>query len=164
MKTQASFAGLIAELDGDLKELQRIAGQNARAWERIESGANDPIDWGALGFTLHRLYGILENYFLRISKFFENNLTSDRWHRDLLEKMRLDLPGVRPPLFTEESDYRSTVELMRFRHRFRNLYGEDLDPERTSEVQKRTLTLIAAFPKIHRRFRDKLSAIAEGLP
>ena len=119
---------------------------------------------GALGFTLHRLYGILENYFLRISKFFENNLTSDRWRRDLLEKMQLDLPGIRPPLFTEERDYRNAVELMRFRHRFRNLYGEDLDPVKTSEVQKRTLTLIATFPNIHRSFRDKLSAIAEGLP
>lgn len=163
MKTQASFATLIAELDGDLKELQRISAQNARAWERIQSGADDPIDWGALGFTLHRLYGVLDNYFLRVSKFFENNFAADRWHKDLVEKMRLDIPGVRPPLFTEDRDHRNAVELMRFRHRFRNLYGEDLDPEKTSAVQKRAHALLDAFPTIHEGFRAKVSAISAGL-
>lgn len=163
MKTQASFATLIAELDGDLKELARIGEQNARAWERIEAGASDQLDVGALGFTLHRLYGVLENYFLRISKFFENSLASDRWHKDLVEKMRLEIPTVRPPLFTEEGDYRNAIELMRFRHRFRNLYGEDLDPEKTASVQRRARSLIDAFPAIHEEFRRKVAEIAEGL-
>ena len=161
-KTTASFATLVAELDGDLKELERIGAQNARAWKRIEPGDDDPIDWGALGFTLHRLYGVLENYFLRISKSFENSLTGERWHRDLVEKMQLDIPGVRPPLFTEERDHKNAVELMRFR--FRDLHGEDLDPEKTAVVQKRARSLIAEFPGIHERFRKKVDAIAQGLP
>ena len=107
---------------------------------------------------------MLENYFLRISKFFENSLSAERRHRDLVEKIRLDIPGVRPPLFTEERDHQDAVELMRFRHRFRNLYGEDLDPEKTAEVQKRARSLIEKFPAIHERFRKKVSAIAEALP
>ncbi|MCX7025248.1 MAG: hypothetical protein NT080_11605 [Spirochaetes bacterium] len=32
------------------------------------------IDWGALGFTLHAEYGIIENYFLRISKPYAEGL------------------------------------------------------------------------------------------
>lgn len=164
MKTAAAFAALRAELEGDVRELGRIAEQNVRAWERIEKGADDPIDWGALGYTLHHLYGVLENYFRRVSRFFENSLASDRWHRDLIEKMRLDIPAVRPALFCEEDDYRNAVELMRFRHRFRNLYGEDLDPAKTREIQKNAIALVRSFPAVHEAFVRKLEAISEELP
>ncbi|MCZ7637804.1 MAG: hypothetical protein M5U12_18260 [Verrucomicrobia bacterium] len=40
-------------------------------------------------------YTCLETQFLRISRFFENHLAAERWHQDLLEKMTLDLPGIR---------------------------------------------------------------------
>lgn len=40
-------------------------------------------------------YACLETQFLRISRFFENPLAAERWHQDLLEKMTLDLPGIR---------------------------------------------------------------------
>ncbi len=29
--------------------------------------------------------------FLRISQFFENNLDTEKWHRDLLHKMRIEI-------------------------------------------------------------------------
>ena len=87
MRTNAAFYSLIAELKADVVELRRLQELNLRAWSRIEQGATDVLDWGALGFTLHSLYGVLENYFLRISKFFENNLPPHRWHKVLVEKM-----------------------------------------------------------------------------
>ena len=43
-------------------------------------------------------YTALETLFLRVSQFFENRLASDRWHSDLLEKMTLEVPGIRQPL------------------------------------------------------------------
>lgn len=164
MKTRESFLALIAELEGDFRDLGRVAAQNARAWERIQSGANDPIDWGALGFTLHSAYGILENYFLRVSKFFENDLPPDRWHKALVEKMTLEIDDVRPALLSGEASKRRALELLKFRHRFRNLYGEDLDPKKTAEVQEIALELVRSFSKMHADFTDKLRAIARGLP
>jgi hypothetical protein len=119
-----------------------------RAWDRIEKGADDPIDWGALGFTIHSAYGILENYFLRVSKLFENDLPSDRWHRAPVEKMALEIPGIRPALLSRESSTRCARELLKFRHRFRNLYGEALDPEKMGEIQG---------------ILEKLCSMAEGL-
>ncbi len=164
MKTKAAFLTLVAELDGDLKELKHLAEQNARAWSRIEGGATEPIDWGALGFTLHSLYGILENYFLRVSKFFENNLPTDRWHKVLVDNMRLDIPGIRPALFRTDTEHRQVLELMRFRHRFRNLYGEDLDPQKTAAIQRIANAVLGDFPAIHKNFIHKIIAIADGLP
>ena len=36
--------------------------------------------------SLTNYYTCLETIFLRISKFFENNLDKDQWHQSLLEK------------------------------------------------------------------------------
>lgn len=163
MNTYESFLVLIAELDGDAAEVDRVLAHNTRAWARIRAGANDPIDWGALGYTIHTLYGIAENYFLRISKFFENGLPSDRWHRSLVEKMGLDIPGSRPPLFTDATQQHDAGELLKFRHRMCNLYGEDLDPDKTSDIQLIAMRFFAGFSEMHRNFRNRLLAIAEAL-
>ncbi len=163
MKTRESFLGLIAELQGDFREFGRIMTQNGRAWERIKNGAVDPIDWGALGFTLHSAYGILENYFLRVSKFFENELPSHHWHKALVDKMALEIEGVRPALFVDERSKRSALELFKFRHRFSNMYGEDLDPDKTSKIQKIAGDLAVVFAKDHAEFLQKLRAIADEI-
>lgn len=81
MYTRESILALIQELDGDIRGIERLVGRNQIAWERIEAGADHPVDWGALGFTIQTLYGVLENCFLCVSKQFENNLPSDRWHQ-----------------------------------------------------------------------------------
>lgn len=163
MRTRESFLGLIAELEGAHLEFGCAMTQNRRAWQRIQDGADDPLDWGALGFTLHSAYGVLENYFLRVSKFFENALTAEKWHKSLVEKMALEIPGVRPALFTEEPAKRLALELLRFRHLFRNVYGEDLDPEKTSAVQQAAAELAELFSKSHTAFVEKLRAIAGEL-
>src|SRR5450432_3179385 len=51
----------------------------------------------SLGFALHNLYNALENSFAQISLSFENHVRDQtRWHRELLEKMFLDLGALRP--------------------------------------------------------------------
>ncbi|GAB1482759.1 hypothetical protein MASR2M78_15750 [Treponema sp.] len=163
MRTYESFLSLIAELDGDALEIERVRAHNQKAWQRIQEGATDVIDWGALGFTIHTLYGVAENYFLRISKFFENNLPQERWHKALVEKMALDISGVRPPLFTTQTEKQEALELLKFRHRVRNLYGEDLDPKKTENIQDIAYNFFSAFPQMHQVFRSKILAIAEAL-
>ncbi|MEX2442206.1 MAG: hypothetical protein WD492_01275 [Alkalispirochaeta sp.] len=163
MRTYESLLALIQELEGDAAELERLLSRNRTAWERLEQGADDPVDWGALGFTIQTLYGVLENYFLRISKFFENNLPADRWHQALVDKMGLEIPGVRPALFTDDSHTRMVREIVRFRHRLRNLYGEDLDPRKTRDVQRVVAQFFGEFPAIHATFTDKLREIAGAL-
>jgi hypothetical protein len=163
MRTRESFLTLIAELEGDYRELGRIMAQNLRAWERIRNGAADPLDWGALGFTIHTAYGVLENYFLRVSKFFENSLPPHGWNKALVEKMALEIPAVRPALLTDTSLKKCALEMLKFRHRFRNLYGEDLDPVKTAEVHKIANEFASSFSKCHGDFVANLRAISGGL-
>lgn len=163
MRTRESLLVLIRELDGDMTEIKRLLVRNRTAWERIEAGADDPVDWGALGFTIQTLYGVLENYFLRISKYFENNLPPDRWHQALVEKMTIDVPDLRPALIPSRDRYNQARELLRFRHRLRNLYGEDLDPHKTRDIQRTLDGFFSEFPSLHADFTTKLRSIADAL-
>ena len=164
MRSRESTLALKAELQGDIKQLERVLIHNHKAWERIEAGADDYVDWGALALTLHTAYGVMESYFLRVSKYFENNLPSDRWHKALLEKMTLEIAGLRPALIESESMKAHTVELLKFRHRIRNLYGEEIDPEKTKAIQETAMELFPSFVKAHTAFITKLDAIAGVLP
>lgn len=164
MRTREGVKTLIQELEGDLEELGRVGELNARARRRIDQGATDILDYAALAYTIHNAYCVLENYFLRISKFFENSLPSDTWHKSLLDRMTLEIPEVRPALITEKELKRHLLELLKFRHKFRNLYGEDLDPKSTMETQEVLENVLAEFPdRAHRPFKQQLEAIAEAL-
>ncbi len=75
---------------------------------------------------LENFYTCLETFFLRISQFFENSLRQERWRHDLLEKMTLAIPGIRPAVISSET-YRALEELLRFRHFKRYYFELDFD-------------------------------------
>lgn len=70
---------------------------------------------------------MLENYFLRISKYFENNLPGDRRHVGLVEKVRLDIPNVRPVFLETDEQLGEVRQILRYRHRLRHLSDLLLD-------------------------------------
>lgn len=72
--------------------------------------------------ALTNYYTCIETLFLRISRFFENNLDKEQWHRSLLEKMTLEIEDVRPRVICE-SVYHGLLELLKFRH-FSRYYFE----------------------------------------
>lgn len=84
---------------------------------------------------------------------FENHVRDrGRWHRELLEKMFLDIPTLRPPVLPEQ--LRSILgDLLGFRHLFRHAYELKIDEAKTvalwsrwsleSSLVKQSLTLFA---------------------
>ena len=161
-RNREDFERLIAELQSDAGDLQVVVTENVRAWERIENGADDSLDWAALGYTIHNVYGVIENYCLRVAKFFENGLEGGNWHRELLHRMTLAIGSLRPALFNEDT-YLLIDELRSFRHLFRNLYSRPLHPDRTKLVQSRVAPAVDAFEGAHREFIAKLQEIAVAL-
>jgi hypothetical protein len=79
-------------------------------------------------------YTCLETAFVRISKFFENSLENDRWHKHLLEKMVLDIPGIRKAVLSNES-YNLLDEFLRFRHFKRYYYDFNYDKDRMEYLE-----------------------------
>jgi hypothetical protein len=117
------------------------------------------LDWAALSYTIHNLYGSIEQYCTRIAKFYENNLSTRTWHAELLERMTLNIEGVRPALFDREIFW-ELDELRRFRHLFRHMYDRPLDSERVNKMQQLMLAVLPKFLAAHERFIEKVQFIA----
>lgn len=163
MRTREDFITLIASLEGDFSLLEEILSDNTRALARMAHGADDSLDLGAWGYTLHGVYNLLENYFLRISKFFENPLPTEAWHQVLLERMKLDLAPLRPPLVESKELFEALEELRGFRHVFRHNYGSRLKREKLAIVQNALDRIVREFPQAHRNFVGKLKSLSAGL-
>ncbi|MDA8426566.1 MAG: hypothetical protein M0Z80_10570 [Treponema sp.] len=153
----AALAVLQGELEQDLAAVPPLVDENRRAAARIESGARDSLDYAALGYTIHNLYCLMENSFFRIAKTFENNLGDAGWHRELLERMLVAVPGIRPAILT--ADRLAYIdELRAFRHVFRNIYRTSLKPTKVMIAQASVEPACEAFGKAISDFIATLAA------
>jgi|SRR6056297_1180974 len=65
-------------------------------------------------------YTGIETFLFRTSQIFENSLEQEKWHKSLLNKMNLEIPGIRPAVICQQS-FELLDEFLRFRH-FRRYY------------------------------------------
>ena len=92
-----------------------------------------------LAYLLHNLYCALEDVFREIAKTFENRIEDpSKYHRELLNRMQLDVPGIRPKLLSRESRL-VLDELRGFRHIFRHAYDYELNPDRVKSLKQKML-------------------------
>jgi hypothetical protein len=111
-----------------------------------------------VSYRLHSLYGALENIFRNIAHAFENQVSQESWHREVLQRMRLDLTPLRPAVIDTQA-YEKLDELRRFRHVFRTMYGLDLDSLRLQVVLRRALELKPLYRGQIERFLEFLPSI-----
>jgi hypothetical protein len=162
MKETIDFPRLKAELAVDASLLSSLVEKNRRASDRAALAGADEFSWVAVGYTIHNIYCLFENYFLRISKYFENGLDPSSWHAQLVERMTLAIPGIRPALFDRAFSQRID-ELRRFRQAFRNLYQTELDPERIRTLNEGIPDLIVDFLSFHARFIAALDLLMKEI-
>ncbi len=92
-----------------------------------------------IAYQLHNLYSAYEDLFKEISHTFENNIERDSgFHKNLLIRMKIAIPGIRPNVLTEES-YLVLGELMAFRHVFRHGYNYNLASDKLEFLRKKIL-------------------------
>lgn len=116
------------------------------------------------GHYLSRFFNVFEQMALRVAKAFENNIDDEKgWHAELIRRMTLTLPGIRPALLTAEMA-RCLQHLRGFRHIFTHAYDLDLDPAQLAlqigymDIVRRELPLAA------RRFVDGVAAMHSLTP
>ena len=96
--------------------------------------------------NLHGWYTALEAGLERVARLLDESVpTGPSWHVDLIEQMRLDIPGLRAALLPAGA-IGALHELRKFRHFFRNAYVLDLDP---AKVQSRTRDLESVAPSVN---------------
>jgi hypothetical protein len=89
-----------------------------------------PSSYEGCAHHLARLDNVLEQMGRRVAKAFENTIDDEKgWHSELIRRLTLDIPGVRPA-FWPEAILHPLRELRAFRHLFTNAYDLNLDPDK----------------------------------
>ena len=155
MSAEGKIQTLLGELDRTRVLLNRI---ETFYDERFPAKEKTPEAAIILSEILGNYYTCLETLFLRVSQSFENHLHRESWHRELLGKMILEIPGERAALLSEAS-YHATGELLRFRH-FKRYYLEfDDDWDRLELVEKKFLLLRPSLREDFNRFTQFLQQL-----
>lgn len=111
-----------------------------------------------LAYYLHNLYSAAEDLFEEVASTFENRLRdTGAYHRELLQRMSIDVPTVRPRLLSQRS-LALLDELRAFRHVFRHSYSYSLDPEKVARLKEKTLTEWGTVEEDIARFEEFLKA------
>ena len=100
-------------------------------------------------------YTCLETLFLRISQFFENDLSKTKWHTDLLRKMTLKITDTRLPVISDDT-HSVALDILRFRHFRRYYYEFNYDWDRVEYMQKQ-------YEKLDIMIRRDLKSFVEFL-
>jgi hypothetical protein len=151
---RATTATLSAVIENDLKAIENM-GQKLR----MIAAAMNPesfTDLAGAAYLLHNIYNALENSFEQISRSFENHVKDvSRWHKELLGKMFLDIPGIRPAVLPPEM--RGILnELRGFRHMFRHSYDFEIDVKKLQPVIENFMARQGALVGAMSEFRDWL--------
>ena len=146
---------LKADLAADEQVIAKLYESLSGAWDKLDA----PDQAIVVGYYLHNLYMAFEHIFERVAETFENQIgDKSQWHAQLLRRMSLDIPDLRPRLVSDEA-YECLDELRRFRHVFRSAYTIKLDAARLKLVIRRARRLRKLFPGELSRFQAFLDQI-----
>lgn len=147
---------LLNNIRRDLEAIATIYGELER--HPLQENTDDDT-LIVVAYHLHNLYNAFENTFQNIAAVFENSVDEvERWHAQLLERMRLDVMPLRPAVI-DDTAYDALDELRRFRHLFRHAYSVKLDPLRLQLVMHKALALRAIHTEQLKRFMDFLQGL-----
>jgi len=110
----------------------------------------------SLAYQLHNLYSAFEDLFLIVAKHFENTIEDEsRYHIELLQRMAIDIDGVRPALF-KMGTINLLDELRAFRHFFRHAYSYEIE-------RKKLLLVIESADMLNKCYRDDIAEFLRKL-
>ncbi len=133
------LALLKSEILDDASRIERLLDRFEKVWKDYRNRKEYSLLVES-AFTVNQVYTGYERIFRNIANTFENSISDSEWHRSLLDRMKLEIEGIRPAFLSEQS-HKSLHELLSFRHYFRHAYDSDIDDEKFSIVAKRTLDL-----------------------
>jgi len=121
------YAVLRGRIQQQLQDLE-MEYQYALDQAQLAETSNIGAYWIAAGFGLQGFYTGVEKIFEQIARSVDGSLSreSERWHQELLEQMRIEVPDIRPAVIEDET-YRLLRTYLGFRHVLRNNYTHRLD-------------------------------------
>lgn len=156
------FVRLAAAVRQQRNLIGRVVGEAKEALVDFDGQKPPPRELRGIGAIVHDFYTGIEHLFERIAPELNGGLPAGpSWHRELLDDMTLDLPGVRPPVLRTETA-QALHEFLRFRHLFRNLYGFEIEWPRLRALLEKLPGTWSAVEADVDRFVVFLETAAEG--
>ena len=135
---------LLGQIEQELSQIQELIAQVKILLELIALAENQNIQKGlmsGLALHLHSFYTGAERIFYDIARDIDNvTPTGSDWHRQLLEQMTIEIPGIRPPVLSEQTRI-GMDEYRRFRHVVRSRYAYMLDPVRVQALAQQVFPI-----------------------
>ena len=128
---------LIHRISDELQKIERTVGRIERALKKIDVLPVDAREFieRALAADLAEVYTGFEKIFERIANEIDKHLPKgERWHTDLLAQMVERRPER--PLVISENIQEKLRQLLRFRHKVNNIYGDEVIYEKAEEHAK----------------------------
>ena len=151
---------LEAKIISELNKIEDLKDELDGLKETLNLEKPSNFEKAAIGYSLHNFYNGCENIFKNISQFFENNFTTNRYHRELLERMILEIEGIRPRVISDEL-FLILEDFLGFRHKFRHSYSFELDWDREKLVLNKFDKAFNLLNKEINKFIKLLKAIRE---
>ncbi|MFZ1709796.1 MAG: hypothetical protein WAW20_14525 [Anaerolineae bacterium] len=149
------YRTIAGRIRAESQDLARVVERTDRIWQQALTSSDDYyVDATAL--NLHGFYAGLERLLEIIADGVDQAKPGGaHWHDELLRQMAAEIPGVRPPVLSQET--RDRLDRYRgFRHVVRNAYTYNLDPEQIGVLVKQLAPTMA-------RVAHELTAFAEFL-
>ncbi|MBI5526738.1 MAG: hypothetical protein HY897_10435 [Deltaproteobacteria bacterium] len=165
-RTQATAERLLQQaalIEQSIPELDALCREAEPAAKRLAASSGDLITVMGCGGLLHGFYSALETLMRDVADSLNGGVPhGESWHARLLDHLSVDVPGVRPRLFSP--DVRDRLDEFRgFRHVYRHLYVFNLKPARVLDLLTRLGPLWDELKPQLAAFAATLKEIAAGL-
>lgn len=153
---------LKADILEELSNIRRLEKEFSLSEDKLDKSSDEVpfYDRAAIGYFLHGFYNGCENIFQSVARFFENDVGPQTWHRDLLKRMKLHIPGYRPALI-DQALFTILDEFRGFRHVYRHSYTFQLDWEKEVLVARKFKTACELFHEQVTDFLEKLDQLEQ---
>lgn len=154
------FSLLKIELQEELKNLERL---NNELSQILDNLVCEPtfVELRAMGSILHDFYCGVEKVFKRIAINVDGCIPKgDAWHIELLNRMSMSIPGVRPCIISERLKEK-LKELLMFRHLFRNIYGFELEWKKFKNLAESIENIYEWFVSELKKFHEFIDSLAK---
>jgi ribonuclease HepT-like protein len=153
---------LVADLQADREDLDRILDEGVRCLEDLASRAPTYLEVRGAGDIVHDFYNVVEHFFERVAVELNGGQPAGQdSHAQLLRRMSRQVEGVRPAAIDEALRGR-LQEYLRFRHLFRHGYVFALEWDRlvpllhgmrelSAELRRQFDTFIATMEELAER-------------
>lgn len=152
----------------EVESLQTLRGECSFLFDKIEEHGAELTGYLlklpqkafviASAYALSNVYSCYEDIFKHIARVFENRIQNmSSWHSELLNRMLIEVPKIRPAVLTQETA--AVLDEMRaFRHVFRSSYVFTIDAERVTRLEKRWQSAKGKIRKEIENFLTRVTA------